>query len=68
MGSPMAQHGKDPPQRTDTRDASLIRGSGRFPREEMATPSVFLLKNPMDRRGLGTTVHGIAKSWTQLSD
>ena len=26
------------------------------------------LKNPMDRRALQATVHGVAKTWTQLSD
>ena len=44
--------------------------------EEMATHSHVLARetpyscweNPMDRRGWEPAVHGVAKSWTQLSD
>ena len=36
--------------------------------EGMATPSsIFLLENPMDRRAWQATIHGVSKSWTQLS-
>ena len=34
--------------------------------EEMATH--FCLENPMDRGAWRATVHGVAKSWTRLSD
>ena len=37
--------------------------------EEMATPLQYsCLENPMDRGAWQATVHGVAKSWTQLSD
>ena len=37
--------------------------------ESMAThPSVLAWRIPMDRRAWWATVHGVAKSWTQLSD
>ena len=35
--------------------------------EEMATHSSTLVGNPMDRGVWGATVHGVAKSQTQLS-
>ena len=43
---------------------------GEDPREkEMATHSSILAwKNPMDRGAWQATIHGIAKSWTRLSD
>ena len=34
----------------------------------MATHSSICLENSMDREAWGATVHGIAKSWTQLRD
>ena len=36
--------------------------------EEMATHSSILTDNPMDRGAWWATVHGVAKSQTQLSD
>ena len=37
--------------------------------KEMATHSSILAwENPMDREAWWATVHGIAKSWTRLSD
>ena len=37
--------------------------------KEMATHSgVLAWENPMDRGALQATVHGVARSWTQLSD
>ena len=48
---------------------NLIPGSGRFPREDNGNTFQYsCLENPM---GSGThlaKVHGVAKSWTQLSD
>ena len=50
-------------------DLGLIPGSGRFPREGHGTPlQSSCLKNPMDGGGWWATVHGIAKTGTQLSD
>ena len=37
-------------------------------RRELLPTSVFWLENPMDRRAWWATVHGVAKSWTRLSD
>ena len=34
----------------------------------MAPTSVLLLENPMDGGAWWAAVHGVAKSWTQLSD
>ena len=60
---------KDPP--AEARDANvmgLIPGSGRSPGEGNGNPlQYFCLGNPMDRGAWGATVHGVAKSWTQLS-
>ena len=53
----------------DARDVGLIPGSGRFPGEGNGNPLQYShLENPMDREAWWATVHGIAKSWTQLSD
>ena len=41
--------------------------SGRCPGEEHGNPlQYFCLENPMDRIAWWATVHGVAKSWTQL--
>ena len=48
----------------NTGDPSLIPGLGRFPGERIGYPLQYSgLENFMDR-----IVHGVAKSWTQLSD
>ena len=53
----------------DTGDASLILGSGRSPGVGNGKPlQHFSLKNPKDRGAWWATVHGVAKSWTQLSN
>ena len=50
-------------------DLGLIPGSGRSPGEGNGNPLQYsCLKNPMDGGALHATVHGVAKSWTQLSD
>ena len=52
----------------DTRDAGLIPGSGRSP--EVGNGNLlryFCLENPMDREAWMATVHGVAKSQTQLT-
>ena len=44
-------------------------GSGRSPGEGNGNPLQYsCLENPMDRGAWRATVHGVAESWTQLSD
>ena len=51
------------------RDVGLILGSGRSPGEWNGYPLQYsYLENPMDRGAWQATVHGVAKSQTQLSD
>ena len=50
-------------------DLSSIPGSGRSPGEGNGNPLQYsCLENPMDGGAWWATVHGIAKSWTRLSD
>ena len=50
-------------------DPGLIPGSGRSPGKENGNPlQYFCLENPMNRGAWQATVHGVAKSQTQLSD
>ena len=50
-------------------DLGLIFGSGRFPGEGNGKPLQYsCLENSMDARAWWATVHGVAKSWTQLSN
>ena len=50
-------------------DLGLIPGSGRSPGEGNGNPLLYsCLENPMDGGTWWATVHGVAKSWTQLSD
>ena len=65
---PMAQRVKNPPAMQETGDSSLIPGSGRSTGERNGyTLKYSRLENSMDRGTWQATVHGIAKSWTQLS-
>ena len=58
---------KNPP--VNAGDGGLILRSGRSPGEGNGNPLQHsCLENPMDRGAWRATVHGIAKSWTQLSD
>ena len=51
----------------DIRDAGLIPGLGRSPERENSNPLQYsCLENCMDRGDWQATVHGVAKSWTQL--
>ena len=51
----------------DIRDEGSIPGSGRSPGGGNGHPlQDSSLENPMDRGAWQTTVHGVAKSWTQL--
>ena len=50
-------------------DAGSILGSGRSPGEGNGNPLQYsYLENPTDRGAWLATVHGVTKSWTQLSD
>ena len=50
-------------------DLGSILGSGRSPGEGNSNPLQYsCLENPMDQQAWQTIVHGITKSWTQLSD
>ena len=47
----------------------LIPGLGRSPRGGNGIPHQYsYLTNPMERGAWWATVHGVAKSWTQLCD
>ena len=61
---------KNPPADAgDTRDSSLIPGSGRSPGEGNGNPLQYsCLENPMDGGVWRATVNGVAKSQIQLSD
>ena len=51
----------------DTRDTGLIPGFGRSPGGGHGNPLQYsCLENPMDRGDWKATVHGVAKSLTQL--
>ena len=50
-------------------DPSSIPGLGRSPGEGNGNPlQYYCLENPMDSSLPGSSVHGVAKSWTRLSD
>ena len=50
-------------------DRGSIPGKGRFPGEGNGNPlQYYCLENPMDRGAWQATVHGVAKSWTRLTD
>ena len=62
----MAQMGKE--SACNAGDLGLIPGLGRPLEKGMATPSSILAwKIPMDRGAWQVAVHGVTKSWTQLS-
>ena len=50
-------------------DLGLIPGLGRSPGEGNGNPLQYsCLENPMDGGAWWATVHGVAESWTRLSD
>ena len=58
---------KNPPAHAG--DPSSIPGLGRSPGEGNDNPLQYsCLQNPMDRGAWWAIVHGVAKSWTQLSN
>ena len=63
----VAQSVKDPP--ASAGDTGSIPGSGRSLGGGHGHPLHYsCLENPVDRGAWRATVHGITKSWTQLSD
>ena len=67
MGFPGGSDSKESP--CSAGDTGLIPGSGRFPGEGNGYPlQYFCLGNPMNKGAWWATVHGVANSWTQLSD
>ena len=70
MGFPVALVVKNPPVNAgDIRDMSSIPGLERSPGGQNGNPLQYsCLENPMDRGFWQSTVHGVAKSWTQLCD
>ena len=50
-------------------DGGMTPRLGRSPGDGNENPFQYsFLENPIDREAWWTTVHGVAKSWTQLSD
>ena len=70
MGFPIGSDGKEPVCNSgDTGDGGSVLGSGRSPEERNGHPlQCSCLENSMDRRAWWTTIHGVAKSQTWLSD
>ena len=70
MGFPGGSVVKDPPANAgDTGDLGSIPGPGRSPGEGNGNPLHYsCLENPMDGGAWQATVHGVAKSQTQMSD
>ena len=66
----MWHKGKNLPSNSeDARDTGLIPGSKRSPGGGNGNPLQYsYLENSRDRGDWWATVHGIAKSWTRLSD
>ena len=53
----------------DAEDTGSILGLGRFPAGGNGNPLQYsCLENSMDRGAWWATVHGVAKSWTQVND
>ena len=67
MGFPGGSAGTE--SACNAEDPSSIPGSGRSPGEGNGNPLQYsCLENPMDGGAWRAIVHGVAKSWTQLSD
>ena len=69
-GISQVARGKDlPASAGDAGDTGLIPGLGRLPAEGHVNPLEYsCLKNFMERGAWRATAHGVAKSWTRLSD
>ena len=70
MGFPCGSVVKNPPANAgDTGVSGSVPGLGRPPGEGNGNPLQYsCLENPMDGGARRATVHGVPKSWTQLSD
>ena len=70
MTSQVALEVKNPPANAgDIREMGSIPGLGRSPGERNGNLLQYsCLDNSMDRGAWRAIVHGVAKSWTQLSD
>ena len=67
MGFPGGSNGKEFAHNVG--DPGSIPGLGKSPGEGNVNPLQYsCLENPMDGEARQVTVHGVAKSWTQLSD
>ena len=67
MGFPSGSDGKE--SAWNAENPGLILELGRSPGEGNGYPLQYsCLENPMDRGAWWAAVHGVAKSWTQLSD
>ena len=68
MGFPGGSDGKEPSP-ANAGDLGLMPGSGRSPVGGHGNPlQSSCLENPMERGAWWGAVHGVTKSWTQLSD
>ena len=64
---PYGSNGKE--SACNVRDPSSIPGSGRSPGEGTGNPLQYsCLENAIDIGAWWATVHGVAKSWTRLSN
>ena len=69
MGFPGGASGNLPASVGDVKDECSIPGSGISPGEGNGNPLQYsCLENPIDRGAWCTTVHGVAKSRTRLSN
>ena len=69
LGFPGGRVVKNLPAITDARDSGSIPGSEIFTGVGNGNPlQDSCLGNSMDKGAWGTTVHGVTKSWTQMSD
>ena len=67
LGFPSDSDGKE--SACDAGHPGSILGSGRYPGVENGNPLQYSrLENSMDRGAWWAIVHGVAKSWTRLSD
>ena len=67
LGFPGGSDSKEPT--CNAGDPGSIPGLGRSPERGHGNPlQCSCLENPMDRGAWRSTVHGVTKSWTQLSD
>ena len=70
IGFPGGTSGKEPHANAgDVRDEDSIPGSGRSPGGSHGNPLQYsCLENPMDRGAWWATIHGLAKSRSQLKE